>query len=236
MNKSIQVGLAKTKTIHLNGADLASVKVKRKDGNESFYGGGTALKVNLKHFWQWSASDLMSDASRCLLAKYLVAKALKLGDGVRNEQAAFDLETKEGIKVEVQSFSPFQSKSQERSNHSLGTRPENSKNKTIRKFDEEIEPQADVYVLCVLGDREKDRDGVDPLNLDQWDFYVVKAFLFNEESPAQKTTGETNLKEVILSKVEYTELGARIRAISPSHGRQQTLGSPNQRRTTIPAK
>lgn len=230
MNKPIRVELAKTKTPCPNDAGLAPVKVKQKDGNEPFHEGGKPLTVKLKHFWQWSASDLMSNTSRCLLARYLVAKALGLADGVRYACAPFDLETKDGVKIEVKSFSPFQSGSQERSKLSLGTRPTHSGNEATGKFDEEIEFQADVYVLCVLGDREADKDRVDPLNLDQWDFYVMKASLLDEESPAQKTNGEASLNKPNLILVKYAELGARIRDLSPSHGAQRILGSPNQRR------
>jgi hypothetical protein len=230
MNKPIRVGLAKTKTPRLNSAGLAPVKIKQKDGNEPFHEGGKPLTVKLKHFWQWSASDLMSNASRCLLARYLVAKALGLADGVRNECAPFDLETKDGMKIEVKSFSPFQSGSPGRSTLSSGVRPAHSGNEATAKFDEEIEHQADVYVLCVLGDREADKDKVDPLNLDQWDFYVMKASLLNEESPTQTTIGEGGLNKPDLIQVRYAELGARIRDLSPSHGTQRILGSPNQRR------
>jgi hypothetical protein len=237
MIKPIRVGLAKTKTLCSNRGDVVPVKVKRTGGNEPFRAGGTALKVKLKHFWQWSVSDLMSNASRGILAEYLVAKALGIAGGVRNELGPFDLETKDGMKIEVRSFSPFQTSFTEPcSKPSFGTRPVQHCNEATTKFDGEIEHQADVYVLCVLGDREKNREGVDPLNLDQWDFYVVKASIFNEESPAQKTTGETSLKEVSLIKVEYAELGARIRDLSPSYGTQQTLGSPNQRRVTSLAR
>jgi len=230
MNKPIRVGLAKAKTLCPNSAGLASVEVKQKDGNEPFHEGGKPLTVKLKHFWQWSASDLMSNASRGLLAKYLVAKALGLADGVRNECAPFDLETKDGMKIEVKSFSPFQSGSQGRSKLSSGIRPAHSGKEATGKFDEEIEHQADVYVLCVLGDRETDKDKVDPLNLDQWDFYVMKASLLNEESPMQMTIGEASLSKPDLIQVEYAELGATIRDRSPSHGTQRTFGNPNQRR------
>jgi hypothetical protein len=227
MNKTIRVGLAKTKTPCPNGADLAPIKVKRKDGNESFHEDGKPPRVKLKHFWQWSASDLMSKSSRCLLAKYLVAKALELGDGVRNERAPFDLETKEGIKIEVQSFSPFQSGSQERSNPALGVRRAHSGNEATSKFDEEIESQADIYVLCVLGGRETDEDKVDPLNINQWDFYILQAPVLNEERPTQ-TSSEASLNNRSLMPVEYAGLRARIRDLSPRHGTQRTPGSPNQ--------
>jgi hypothetical protein len=230
MNKPIRIGLAKVKTLCPNSAGLAPVKAKQKDGNEPFHEDGKPLTVKLKHFWQWSASDLMSNASRGLLARYLVARALGLADGVRNECAPFDLETKDGMKIEVKSFSPFQSGSQGHSKLSSSIGPAHSGNDATGKFDEEIEHQADVYVLCVLGDRETDKDKVDPLNLDQWDFYVMKASLLNEESPTQTTIGEASLNKPDLIKVNYAELGARICDLSPSHGTQRTFGSPNQRR------
>jgi len=41
---------------------------------------------------------------------------------------------------------------------------------------------ADLYVFCVLN--HKDKSTVDPMDLDQWDFYVLRSSLLN---PAQKT-------------------------------------------------
>jgi hypothetical protein len=59
MNKPLRVGLAKTKTPCPNSGGLAPVKVKQKDGNQPFHEDGKPLTVKLKHFWQWSASDLI---------------------------------------------------------------------------------------------------------------------------------------------------------------------------------
>jgi hypothetical protein len=220
MNKPIRVGLAKTKTPGRNGGGLAPVKVTQKDGNEPFHEGGKQLAVKLKYFWQWSASDLMSNTSRSLLARYLVANALGLAGGVRDESAPFDLETENGMKIDVQSFSPFQSEIQEHSKLSSGIKPAHSGNEATGKFAEEILSEVDVYVLCVLGNRETVRDRVDPLNLHQWDFYVVKASLLNEESSTHQAG---------LIPVKYAELGATIRDLELCYsGPSQSESSPSE--------
>jgi hypothetical protein len=62
------------------------------------------LDFDLLSFWQWSASDLLSNATRGTVAEYLVARALDADpEGIRDEWAAYDLKTKDGVKVEVKS-------------------------------------------------------------------------------------------------------------------------------------
>jgi hypothetical protein len=48
----------------------------RKSGLESFHRDGEARAFDLKGFWAWSASDLVSNANRGILAEYIVAQSL----------------------------------------------------------------------------------------------------------------------------------------------------------------
>src|SRR5713101_2075903 len=83
---------------------LGQLKVTRKTGAERLHEGPIDLGVDLLDFWRWSVSDLVSNVTRGRFAEYLVARALGIAtDGVRDEWAAFDLETLTGIKVEVKS-------------------------------------------------------------------------------------------------------------------------------------
>jgi hypothetical protein len=50
-----------------------------------------------------TASDLVSNSTRGVLAEFIVARALGLDTGVRTEWQAFDLETASGKKIEVKS-------------------------------------------------------------------------------------------------------------------------------------
>jgi len=79
------------------------IKVIRKTGKEKFKLNGKPLNYDLLSFWQWSSSDLISNAMRGILAEYIVATAVGKTDKIRTEWDAFDIETDEGIKIEVKS-------------------------------------------------------------------------------------------------------------------------------------
>jgi hypothetical protein len=91
-------------------SNLRRMTPKRLEGPEAFRSGGRTLGFGVLGFWQWSASDLVSNATRGRLAEFVVAQALGIPtSGVRDEWAAYDLETPEGIKVEVKSSAYLQS-------------------------------------------------------------------------------------------------------------------------------
>jgi len=81
----------------------------RRTGDEPFHENGHSLGFDVREFWSWSSSDLLSNALRGRVAEFLVAKALGVADGVRNEWDAFDLTSKTGITVEVKSSAYLQS-------------------------------------------------------------------------------------------------------------------------------
>src|SRR6185437_13199042 len=85
------------------------IQPKRKTGQESFRSGNSNAGFNLLDFWQWTASDLVSNSTRGVLAEFLVARALGVDTGVRDEWQAFDLKTPSGKKIEVKSAAYVQS-------------------------------------------------------------------------------------------------------------------------------
>src|SRR5215210_1450365 len=127
------------------------LKVTRKTGDEQFYRTGCLLNLSLLSFWQWSASDLVSNATRGILAEYIVANALGLADGVRAQWDAFDLLTKDGIKIEVKSASYLQSWYHKKlSAITFGIRPTRLWTASANEVAKELKRQADIYVFCVL--------------------------------------------------------------------------------------
>ena len=89
--------------------NLKRLKIAPKTGNEKFHHDGVLLDFDLLSFWKWSTSDLVSNATRGVLAEFIVARAIGINLDVRNEWDAYDLETDEGIKIEVKSASYVQS-------------------------------------------------------------------------------------------------------------------------------
>jgi hypothetical protein len=63
--------------------------------------------------------------------------------------------------------------------------------KKIFEFTEEIKRHADLYIFCLLA--HKDKQTVDPLNLDQWVFYLLETAKLDEKFPHQKKLGLTSL-------------------------------------------
>ena len=59
-------------------------------------------RLNKQEFWEWAYDDLLTNTTRGVLAEYIVAKALGIGDTKRVEWDQYDLEI-DGVGVEVKS-------------------------------------------------------------------------------------------------------------------------------------
>ena len=88
------------------------ITVTRKKGSERLHNDGKEISVQLVDFWRWSASDLLSNATRGVFAEFLIASALGLVDNVRSEWDSYDLKTQKGKRIEVKSAAYLQSWSQ----------------------------------------------------------------------------------------------------------------------------
>lgn len=188
---------------------LSAIEACRKSGDESFEFNNSSLPLNLLSFWQWSASGIVGNAMRGILAEYIVASAFEMTAGTRTEWDSFDLKTPEGIKIEVKSGAYIQSWEQKR--HSaiqFGIRPTKGWDSESKTRSSEIMRQADVYVFCLL--KHKDKDTVNPLNLDQWVFYVLPTKVLNESVGRQKSITLTRLEKLHPNKVQYGGLRASI--------------------------
>ena len=172
---------------------------------------GNSLSHDLLSFWQWSSSDLTGNAIRGILAEYIVASAVGKAGGNRTEWDACDIETNEGIKVEVKSSAYLQSWSQKKlSTIQFGVRPTQVWDSKTNTYSSEFARQSDVYVFCVL--QHKDQETIDPLNMDQWNFYVLATNKLNEAVGRQKTITLGSLRELDPVTVPYGKLNASIKS------------------------
>lgn len=173
-----------------------------KTGEEHFSQAGQSLDIDVLAFWRWNASDLVNNTTRGRLAEFIVALALDIPlDNPREEWGAYDLVTPEGIKIEVKSAAYLQSWSQKRvsfiSFRVPKTRAWDSANNQQSDI---VMRQADVYVFALL--KHKDKRTLDPLNLDQWAFYVLPTCVLNARLRSQDSitlpslTGECKAPEV----------------------------------------
>lgn len=174
---------------------LGPITVSLKSGTEPLHYDGHTLPQTLLHFWQWSSSDLVSNALRGVLAEYLGATAIGCDQNPRREWDAYDLETTEGTKVEVKSAAYLQSWSQkDYSAIQFSIKPSQGWNALDNTYSPQSKRQADVYVFCVL--KHQDKTTVDPLNVSQWDFYILPTHVLNDDLPQQSTLSLSRLHKL----------------------------------------
>ncbi|MCA9103728.1 MAG: hypothetical protein KDA63_21395 [Planctomycetales bacterium] len=213
------------------------IEAKRRDGTDSFHTHGATVEFNLMDFWAWSTSDLVSNATRGILAEYLVAQALGVANGnVREEWAAFDLTCHDGTRVEVKSAAYVQSWQQERlSRISFNVRKTRAWSKDTNLLEDVPQRQADVYVFALLA--HKDQHTIDPLDLSQWAFYVLPTAELDRRTRSQHSITLASLQVLARNSVPWINLREAIE-MAGKRQREMTQGDshpdPNHHRNTPP--
>lgn len=182
-------------------------------GNEPFRGSGVESHLSLADFWRWSASCLMDNTARGLVAEFLVATALKgyIPDRPRVEWDPYDfVVTLDGreLSIEVKSSAYVQSWKQERySNLRFNIRPTRKWNPETGTFTGEP-CRASIYVLCALVKKEI-CDHAAVLNTDNWRFRVVEG----KQLCDRKTITWSDLRQFVPECVRYEHLRQRIEQV-----------------------
>jgi hypothetical protein len=194
---------------------LSRLKIDKKTGREHFRASGSDTSLTLLDFWRWSSSDLVDNTMRGVLAEYIVASDLGLTQRPRVGWDAFDLETPSGIKIEVKSAAYLQSWFQKKlSNVCFNIRPTRKYDADTNELASEVRRQADVYVFCLL--TEKDKNKLDPLDLDQWIFYIVLTPVLDKAFPTQKSIGLAALERLNPYVAKYGQIKSCIESLGLS--------------------
>jgi hypothetical protein len=152
---------------------------------------------------------LTSNALRGRLAEFLVAQALGIAGGIRAEWDAFDLCTANRLTIEVKSAAYLQSWSQKSPSAIwFGIRPTRSWDADTNQLALESRRQAHLYVFALLSHRDKAT--LDPLNVGQWEFFVLPSALLNERLPLQKSLSFASLLKLGPVRCSFGELRAVI--------------------------
>ena len=204
--------------------NLGAVVATRKSGTEPLTIDGNSLGVDLQAFWQWSSSDVLSNSLRGVLAEYIVATALGCNTGVRTQWDAYDIKTESGIRIEVKSAAYLQSWSQKAlSPISFSVAPALGWDAEAgARSKEKIRP-ADVYVFCLLAHQEK--SNVNPLDLNQWEFYCLNTQALNQAIGPQRNITLSRLQKLGPVKANYLDLAKAILAVTDNEVAQLRLNA-----------
>ncbi len=193
--------------------ELGAIEAKRREGGESFHERGRNLGFDVMGFWQWSSSDLVSNATRGILAEYLVARALTVASGVRDEWAAYDLKTDDGTRVEVKSAAYIQSWHQERPSRITFRVPKTRAwDRESNRQSEAVLRQADVYVFALLA--HGDQGTLDPLDVSQWEFFVVPTAHLDGRMRSQHSITLPSLRALARESVSFSDLRGAVEEAS----------------------
>lgn len=180
-------------------------------GSEPLHSNGSPIGGSLLDFWQWSSSDLVSNATRGRLAEYLVHRAVdSREENVRSEWDAFDLTTPEGIAVEVKSAAYVQSWHQYQLSRVVFRTPKSRGwSADTNVLDELPRRQARVYVFALL--HHTDKTSIDPLNIRQWTFYVLPTSVLDARARSQDSITLKSLQQLCAAPTLFEGLDAAIR-------------------------
>jgi hypothetical protein len=175
-----------------------------KSPSEKFQFADEQLAFAIVDFWQWNQSDLIENRNRGILAEYIVKQALGLHCSTRMEWDAYDFKTEDGLKIEVKSAAYIQAWKQTKYSHISFDIA--AKRVLLHDNTYAATPQrsADIYIFCLL--HEKDSSKINPMDLSQWTFYIVRTATLDAAYPKWKSIGLYYLQRITHEKCTFREL------------------------------
>lgn len=196
---------------------LGPVETKLRDSSEEFRVPGDYGRSapTLGDYWQWSSSNVLNNTERGIIAEFLVAHALGLTAKPRVEWDSVDLRTGSGLKIEIKSAAYLQSWSQKRlSPIGFGIGPtkwEWDAEKDRSVLHDPPKRVADIYVFCLL--KHKEKSTVNPLDTDQWEFYVVPTWRIDKERSGGKRIGLRPLRDLAQGALGFSKIADAVGAL-----------------------
>ena len=146
-------------------------------GNEKFISDNIPLDFDIADFWKFQYSNIYSLHGE--IAEFVIARALGIEDAQNSEYWTLWDITYNNIKIEVKATAYFHLWN---TNGNISSQRIFSIAKADGSYDSqiagnnELKRQNDIYVFCLVNGETKETSY--PLNLDNWEFYVVPNFLF----------------------------------------------------------
>ena len=130
--------------------------------------------------------------------------------------SAYDLATQAGVRIEVKSAAYVQSWQQSKLSKINFVVPKTfGWNRETNKLDTEKKRQADVYVFALLF--HKDKKTINPLDISQWEFYVLPTIILDQRERSQHSITLTSLKK-LTDPVSFTVLSQAIEKATVNAG------------------
>ena len=177
-------------------------------GTEKLIQNGNELSIPIMEFWAWNSSDLLNNTLRGAYAEYLVSKALELNlSESRIDWDAYDVKYG-NVRIEVKSSAYLQAWEQNKPTSIRFSIAPAQAWSSSTWYDGKAIRHSDFYVFCLFACKE--RENANPLNLDQWDFYVLPTQVLDQKCGGQKSIAFSALLKLGAVKCHYEEIKAYI--------------------------
>ena len=204
------------------------MKHKVLGGAEPFESGGSQLSATVKDFWAWSMSRLIADGPRGDLAEFIVNTALGMDmsepkRGWGECDIVYPYKDKL-IRIEVKCSTLLQAWDRD-----TPSKPTFSISKTypcdIREYEggyryvgrgpsPDLRRRSDIYVFCLFS--EQNRQKAWPLDLGQWQFYVVPTASIDDKLGDQRRISMQGLERIGAVECDYGGIKQEIDSIAGS--------------------
>ena len=184
------------------------------DPNVQFLLEGSQSNISVGEFWRWNGSCLLSNTLRGALAEFIIAKALEITlTSARIDWTAYDLDyprNGRSYAIEVKASAYIQAWKQNKlSKISFDIAP--SREWKDQKYTGDRKRRADVYVFCLHKFNDLTAKAkANPLDLSQWEFYVVDVDALNTLGLNQQSLSLGKLKRLSHIKCSYCDLKRNV--------------------------
>lgn len=185
--------------------------MKQLTGDELFSNDGMQYNYSISDFWKWYASNTLHSALRGAIAEFIVAKALELPCCVRQTWDAYDLKYND-YRIEVKSSAYLQEDFDGRYSRISFSIAKHSHWNEEDKWNIK-ERCSDVYIFCLFA--ETDRDKANPMQIEQWQFYVLPTSILDEQCGDKQTLSLSALLSLSPIQCTYSELKSVMDAMCP---------------------
>lgn len=174
-----------------------------RNGGDPFHQDGESKEFSLYDYWRWMGSDLVMNVQRGVLAEYIVAKALE-ADTLKWPRSPWESNDvnlyEKDWPIEVKSSAHVQAwhrKNQKPTQVSFNI---DTKKYGAGDYKYGRSFYVGAFVFCVLGEPSVPLVYPDPLDLAQWEFYVLMSEVMDKELKNQKTIRLRPLRELVERK------------------------------------
>ena len=178
-------------------------------GKEAFVFEGETVGFDFLDFWRFHYSNIYDLQDK--IAEFIVSKALGVNEAQNDQYWTLWDVSYRNKRIEVKETSYYHSFNQEGKvsrQRTFGITKANGSYDSAKSGNNEFCRQNDVYVFCLnTGDT---KESSNPLNLNNWEFYIVPTAIINEKCGDNKTISLGRIKGLGFSAKRYDEIRAEI--------------------------